>query len=1457
MKDKNFYSLTQPQQRIWLTQNIYPSSTMFNIGGTTIIEGNIDIKMMVKALKKIVKKYDVFQIRLTLHEAYPLQYNADESPNVEYIDLSQKNYTKEDYLQWVETQAQTPFELYDKPLYYIAFCKIEENLYGCFGKFHHIIMDGWSCQLLLEEINKTYKALKKGEESDNYFVNRELIIQEEHEYLKSQRYEKDRIYWLKMLENIPRKTYKEKYIDGMRYSYNIAEEKTADIQRFCKKNGISVNTFFVSIYILYVNKALKRNSVIIGIPMLGRINRKQREWWGMFVNVMPFVFHIQENKGIIELMKYYDKFLINGYVHQRYPYNHLAKDIEIKDILLYETCINYYKTDMEQDFDENSISYHEFYNGQQIYAMQIIIREWTGRKTFQLDFDTLNSVYSKDDVDVLFSNMIEIIDSILEMNNTTISLLREPANYKEILVNGDFNNTLKVLNKEMTVIDLFMEQVRNIPNKIAAECRGKSITYVELYQKAQVISKFLKNNKIPDSSVIGVLTEHSLETLCAIWGILLYGGVFLLIDPETPYKRMSYILNDANVKMLLTNIYLDERCDWNGMVCQLSDIQDTVDIDIKEKTHSHEIAYIMYTSGTTGKPKGVLISHKNLFNYACWAKSEYAYEFEVFALFSSLGCDLTITSIFIPTISGGKIIIYPNNHNKYPLFSVIEDNKCTVVKLTPSHLSLIQDHKVERSNIKRFIVGGEALKTKLADKILDNFGKNVEIINEYGPTEATVGCMSYRYDKKKSNLSTVPIGNPIWNTQIYILDQYYNKVPYGIEGDLYISGSNVSIGYLNQPDLTNEFFKNIMIDGMCRRIYHTGDKAKFIDDNTLIYCGREDMQVKINGYRIELAEIEQALENFQDITASCVSLVRTEQNEERLCAYYNSDKEIHEKLLRDYLAAILPNYMIPSWFIWLKDIELTQSGKWNIKNLPKPAMDNFQCKQEHYEHDILLEICEEVLNVSSLSYDDNYYHVGGDSIKAIQISSKLHEKGFVLSIKDILNNPELKKMRSFMNSASDLSSINQDICSGMISTTPIINWFFKQKFSNPDMYYQEVHLNFKRPISISICKKIMDMLIEHHDILRLNIDENNRLFYNNNHLKFDYTIEEFNISTMPDEHKFERFLQEQSSFIRKSMNMKKSLLFRSYLVHTNKFSTWCLIAHHLLVDGVSWQIILKNIYMLLDQIFQGQQLNLPKKTVSYQDWANSINKKSLFNNDMFCMESLKKNNTLYGISLAEEFSVEFTDNLLKRANDMYGTKPVELILAGLLCTIAKMRNEFPYVLEVENHGRHFLEDLDVSETVGWFTQYFYNKIEHLSLELPELVIWCKEMYRNLFLNRKVSYETNNEKRDNESTIRFNYMGEYHTDYKIFEAKPVYIFEQPMVSTIEFDGIILNKRLIVYLRLEKNICKSIKHAKEYINSFRQNMNDLLDYCLYKGVKRLSPSDFPDAELSQNDLDKLFK
>lgn len=1457
MNNKNAYSLTQPQRRIWLTQNIYPSSTMFNIGGSTLIEGNIDIEVMIKAMKTVIKTHDIFQVRLKLQDMIPIQYYVDEAPNVEYIDFSEYHYTVEEYLHWAESQAQIPFELYHNPLYYIAICKIKDNVYSCFGKFHHIIMDGWSFQLLLADIQKFYLKIKNGETFYDYLSESHWSIQGENKYLNSESYEKDRLFWMNMLKDAPQKIHKENYIDGMRSSYKLTEEKTSDIYSFCKKNRISVNSFFVSIYIMYVHKVLNQNTALIGIPMLGRVNKMQRATWGMFVNVMPFVFRIQENRTLIELMKLYDNFLIKGYVHQRYPYNHLVKDMEMNGALLYEVCVNYYKTDMEQFFDKYPISYHEFYNGQQIYALQIIIREWTGGKTLQIDFDTLNAVYNKNDVEALYSHFMNIIDFVLQAGNKDVSSLKG-VNYDRPLLNRGFNNTYKKLNTDATVIDLFIEQVMNTPDRIAAECNGERVTYRELYMKSQEVRAFLQKSAILQSSVIGVLTEHSLETLYAIWGILLYGSAFLLIDSQTPYGRIDFMLNDANAKVLLTNIYLDEKFKWSGIICKISDIYgfDNHELIQRHNISTSSMAYVMYTSGTTGRPKGVLITHGNLFNYVCWAKSEYANQTEIFALFSSLACDLTITSIFIPTISGGKIIIYPNDQKEYSLFKVIEDNRCTVVKLTPSHLSLIQNFNIQKSSIKRFIVGGEELKTKLVQQILNNFGEDIEVINEYGPTEATVGCMICRYDKKWDMLSSVPIGKPAWNTQIYILDDNYKAVPCGVQGNLYISGAGVSNGYLNRPELTDERFTYITIEDCSRRLYDTGDRAKFIDDNTLMYCGRRDMQVKINGYRVELMEIEHAMEQFPGIASSCVVLLSTDQNEDRLCAYYQSENEIHEELLRNYLLEMLPKYMIPSWFVWLKDIELTQNGKWKKSSLPRPSMYASESIQDNNENDILLKVSADILNLKTVNYNDNYYHVGGDSIKAIQISSKLREKGYLISIKDILNNPEFSKMNQLMIHQNAISSAEQKNCSGEILTTPIIKWFFAQKFIKPETYCQEVHLTFTRHVSGIMLKKVQDILIKHHDILRLNIHKNKQLFYNKEHLDGNYIIEEFNFDILSD-NELEQLLQEQSSIIKNSMDMESKILFRSYLVHTGKSSIWCLIAHHLLVDGMSWQILLKDIDLLLTQMFQGQNFCLPEKTVSYQEWAETIYKMNLKLWEPIAIKRNEKKNTSFGITVMQEFDAEFTKNLLKQANVKYGTKPVELILSGLICSVAEQKEFFPWILEVEHHGRQLVEEMDISETVGWFTQFTYNKISHLPTKPADIIIWCKEMYRNMHHDTAVFVEDNDEEMKNVKTIRFNYMGSYQSNYKIFEVKPVYFGDYPMTGTLEFDGIILQDKLTVYLRLEETICSSINCAEKFLKSFIRNMHNVLELCLQEGERQLTPSDFPDAQLSQDELNIIFQ
>jgi acyl-coenzyme A synthetase/AMP-(fatty) acid ligase/acyl carrier protein len=445
-----------------------------------------------------------------------------------------------------------------------------------------------------------------------------------------------------------------------------------------------------------------------------------------------------------------------------------------------------------------------------------------------------------------------------------------------------------------------------------------------------------------------------------------------------------------------------------------------------------------------------MIEHRGLVNYSFWAKKMYIQsQEESFALYSSLSFDLTVTSIFAPLISGNRVEIYYDDGSEFILYKILKENKVNIIKLTPAHLSLLKDRDNNNSSVKRFIVGGENLKVTLAASVYESFGGEIEIFNEYGPTETVVGCMIHKYNYHNDKGISVPIGLPADNVQVYILDSILNIVPYGKIGELYIAGDGVARGYLNQEELTkNRFIKNPFTYGQV--MYKTGDTAIYRKDGTIEYIGRKDNQVKIRGHRIELEEIENHLLNIKNIIEAVVIDREDSKGDKKLYAYIISMEEIPPHEIKKYLSKVLPNYMIPSHFVLMDKIPLTPNGKVNTKLLPEPKDSNnvrlniIEPRNETEKK--LLNIIQEILDVNEISISDNFYELGGDSIKAIQIVSKLNNEGINLKVKDLLSSADIGEIAAALRIEEDVQ-VSQDNCEGIVGNTPIYHGFLSKSLS--------------------------------------------------------------------------------------------------------------------------------------------------------------------------------------------------------------------------------------------------------------------------------------------------------------------------------------------------------------------------------------------------------------------------
>lgn len=1487
---RGYYKLTHPQKRIWYIDKISTTSPLHNIGGCLKINGNVNIEKLSEAINIVIQENDGLRLRITEKDGQPVQYVSDfKNENIYFLDFTNFDKPQIEYENWSKSIFKKTFKLENNRLYYFAIYKINERECGILLNIHHIISDGWSISLIEKQICDIYSKLVKNEiiykDKHNSYID---VIKEEKEYLNSDRFAKNKKYWNEKFKNIPEEFLynTSNSLEGKRESFNIDSDLSKKINEFVEDNKCSLNIFFITILLIYINKITYKKDIVIGTPIFNRTNMRQKNMLGMFTSTVPFRLELDVELNIESLIKQINKEFKLCLLNQKYPYDLLIKDLGLSKggyDSLFKMSVNYYNSKFTNEIDEIAAEAKEYYCGNQSYSLQLTIKEWED-DVITLNCDYKTSDYSVQEIQVMHNSMINIIREILENKNCRVKDIK-------ILSDEEINHKIFTLNStnsiypSKTVCELFEEQVRKSPDKVALEFEQVKLTYKELNEKVNQLANYLRDNGVKKEYIVGIMMSHSIELVIGSLAVLKAGGTYLPIDPNYPVDRVNYMLEDSESSMLLVNFDTNEEIQYKGKKFNINGLN--TDLYSKENlikvSELNNLAYIIYTSGSTGKPKGAMIEHQGLTNYIWWAKKMYLKdENEVMALYSSIAFDLTITSIFTPLISGNKIIIYDTDETEFVLYKILRENKVTIVKLTPAHLTLLKDMNNSNSKIKRFIVGGEDLKVSLAKEVFNSFGGNIEICNEYGPTETVVGCMIHIYNEEKDKGVSVPIGYPADNVQIYILDNELNVVPTGFSGELYISGDGVARGYLNREELTLErFIENPFIKG--KRMYKTGDIARYLEGGALEYLDRSDNQVKIRGYRIEIGEIEKYLLENEFVRDVVVVFKKELSGNRMLNAYIVSKKDMKDLELKDWLNKFLPKYMIPANFVFMDQLPLTLNGKINYALLPEPIITEKEfIKYETNVEQELVEIMEEILGIKNISMNDNYYQLGGDSIKAIQISSRLKNVGLDIKVKDILTHESIREIAAGVEKNREVKVISQEQSEGTIEKTPIIEWFFEQKFSNKNFYNQYVLLEYNTSLDINKVKLAVDKLIEHHDGLKINYDKKySKLFYKNEHSKeaapFKY-LELLQCSYDMKYKNIKRLIQEASI----NFNIENSLLFNVTMFDLgNETQGLLFTAHHLIVDGISWRIILNDFITIYKQLINEVEVKLPMKTHSFKKWAEEVYEysKKDFEKEKNYWKGIVDKQFAYPTDLDGEdiiktcsvlsydLNEDTTNSLMKKVNEIYNIEFNEVLIIALVITINKLINSEDIVIEIERHGRENISDfIDVSRTVGWFTSIYpaYFKVE-LS-EIDKNIKSIKEQLRNI-PNKGFNYGIlkflNNEiKKTDNKYIRFNYLGDYDNIISEEILNKVDIEfglesdkENSLTALIDIAAMIVNKKLKITVTYSK--AKFYKDTmKNFINSYEDTLRSILDKCENKDFKEFTPSDFDAVDISQEDLDDLF-
>ncbi len=1404
------YTLSNAQKRIWYAQKKYKNASLYNIGGTVKILGDTNPDILRAALLQLIQNNEALRLCFFEKDGQVYQYVSDHIYEVPFIDFTKEFDPTLAYKNWSQNCAQTPFIMTDQPLCYFAIAKISDWETAYFVKLHHIIADGWSMKLLTEQVAEYYTQIQNGNIPIDAQPSYLDYIAEEEQYLQSPRMKRDQIFWADMFSPLPAALPSESDdLHGRRKSFTVPASVQKNIEAYIKEKNISLNIFFTFLYFLYKYKSCGSTDIVIGMPLLGRSSRRKRQIFGTFTNTLPFRFAIHPYETAENVLFDLSKSLKKSYAHQKYPYNLLMQDLHCPQNgseRLFDTCINYYNTILQPTMAENEIVNVEFYNGQQDYGLQIIIRHWYGND-LQLDFDYQTALYSDAQIADIYQRLLLIAKQLLQNPTCKVQKLTLANEKEQQYCLIEYNQTKRPYPTDKTWLDLFADTVKAFPDRIAVSQGETQISYRLLFEQVSGFAAFLTDCGVRSGNIIAAILPHTENSIKAICAIMQCGATYLPIDKNNPPGRIKQILDSAQA-----NILLADTCpaDYTGKFISLEECSKNRNGTSVYAPAPEDTAYLIYTSGTTGAPKGVPIRHKNLMNYLCWAKNTYIQkDAETFALYSSFAFDFTMTSILLPLICGGEIRIYnPDEGNVFP--DIIRENKVSILKITPSHIPLIPETAVSNTALHTFILGGENLISANAKILLGKFSGNVRICNEYGPTEATIGCMHYIYNPADTDPS-VPIGKPISNTRIYLLDPDGKPVPPSMPGEIYISGVSVAGEYFQNDSETKQRFVPDPYSG--GQMYKTEDLAFWNKSGNLVYLTRKDEEIKIRGNRVNLCEIENAA--LEDLTIQgAAAKVLEYQDSKQICLYIVANPRYRESSLRALLADKLPAYMIPQFILRLEKLPRSSNGKTDKARLPVPdASISTPAVFTDTKHlPVLLDALQTYIEESDITASSNYYALGGDSIKAIQISSKLNEQGYLLSVKEILQNPVIADMASYIKEAKQ-TALSENDCSGFIEPLPIQHWFSQQKLHDLGHYNQSVTLLLRQDISKDKLETALQKLISHHDILRANYDpKTHKLFYNPAHLSSSLHIEEIRTNYYPDNAIYQQ--------INATFALEKDLLLRAYLIRTPAQTYLHLILHHLVTDGVSWRILLEDFTKLLTD----PSLHLTNKAASYQTYAEKYaafaarcnpDPRLWQNKSAPCFMLGTQNAVPYKKMKSLEF-VLCTADTQKLMHTAAG-KPNELLITALVRAVKKLYGINPICIDIEGHGRDVLPAADVSRTMGWFTNLYPIC---LHLDTDDLLTQIQEVQAQLkrYEGKEAEYGIlryiKNILSANEKHIRLNYLGEYtEADNECFTVHQLFCEndnnpDNTVPFLIDINAVVLSKKLHVHISYNEDFQKTI-------------------------------------------------
>ncbi|MEH2448292.1 MAG: amino acid adenylation domain-containing protein [Nostoc sp.] len=1075
--------LSFAQQRLWFLAQLEPNSPFYNIPAAVRLQGQLNQEALQQSFNEILRRHEGLRTNFHTIEGQPVAVISSATPlPLPLVDISElpSSQQQASVRQLAYFEAQQPFDLNSDFLLRVKLLRLGEQEYIVLLTMHHIASDGWSIGVLVREIAKLYQAFCDEQPS----ALAELPIQYvdfaawQRQWLQGKVLQSQISYWLKHLEGAP--TLLELPTDhprpatqtfqGATYSFELSVELSVALKKLSQHEGVTLFMTLLAAFQTLLWRYTGQEDIVVGSPIANRNRADIEGLIGFFVNTLVLRTKMGGNPTFRELLTRVRELALGAYAHQDLPFEQLVEELQPPRDLSYTPLFQVMFVLQNAPMSALELPGLTFSplaskSSTAKFDLTLDMTERVQGLVGTLEYNT--DLFESSTICRMVGHLQMLLSGIVanpQQRLSELPLLTQPE--KTLLV--EWNDTSVEYPQHQCIHQLFEIQVERSPDAIAIVFEDQQLTYQQLNQRANKLAYYLRSLGVSPEVLVGICVERSLDMVIAILATLKAGGVYVPLDPSYPQERLALILEDAKPLVLLTQKQVVAQLPKHGakVVCMDADWEIN-DFSYAQENHSSSVtaknlAYVIYTSGSTGTPKGVLITHQALVNHSIAAAKAYELQPEDRILqFASISFDVAAEELFPSWLSGSTVVIRPNRVLAFAHFlQFLKQEKLTVLNLPTAYWhewvsNLAQTEAPLPVTLRLVIVGTEqTLPEKLAlwEKLVgdgqssagsDLYEKipgghlRIRWLNAYGPTEATIGVTIYEPAscQESQSVYSVPIGRPIANTQVYLLDKHLNPTPFGVPGELYIGGVGIARGYLNRPKLTAEkFIPNPFSEKSGTHLYKTGDLARYLSDGNIELLGRIDDQVKIRGFRIEPGEVESKLSQHAKVREALVVAWEDEQSDKHLVAYVSAHPEqtLTATELRGFLQEKLPQYMVPSAFIVLSALPLLPNGKLDRRSLPapetlRPELEVAYVMPQTEIEQAIATVWQISLNVEKIGIHDNFFELGGHSLLMVRVHTQLHEIFKIdLSLLDLFRYPTISSLAEFLNQAKNkTSSLNE------------------------------------------------------------------------------------------------------------------------------------------------------------------------------------------------------------------------------------------------------------------------------------------------------------------------------------------------------------------------------------------------------------------------------------------------